>query len=754
VNRPRGLCWTCYYEPGVKDQYPSDSKYARRGVGKESDGPEGELDIAPTAAEPGTPEKIAVMERRAAKGLSIFHPGDPRIEHGRQGPRRNEEPLRAVANADFAEFPAIERWSSNWSCSAWDRWKRFHPSRGSKVDVPDFYSRVPKAGKENLAFRHFLVSEAAADPAVQRALKAACKASLLFWVNAFAWTYDPRTRTKSLPFITYPFQDKALLEIDRRITEGGDLVIEKSRDMGASWMSLVVMEWRWHFHYGNTFLMLSRKEDLVDSRGDPDSLFWKIDFIHKHCPLWLMPRGWEPERHRTKLHFENPETGSTIDGDSSAKAASVGGRRTAVFLDEFSRMENAQAILAGSADVTNCRIFNFTPWGTANAAYKLAQRQDVWKVRMHWTQHPEKARGLYRWNTEKHRVEIKNPSERFKVKVKQGNREREVWFPEEWEFVRDGKWRSPWYDGECARRASPQDVAQNIDIDYRGSEYQFFDAATIESLKETYGREPYWEGDVSFDPDTARPAGLVKVAGGPLKLWLNPTPEAPAAGPLRRRGGHLLRDRGHPVLPLRRQRGDGREGGRVRHGGAAARAVRPAVRGAVLAVQGPGRHAGGLRVGDAGAGHHLRQEGDRTGLPQHLLRSNETRWPRGISDNPGWVPTTETKVRPPGGVPHGAGGPAVRQPLGQGAGRDAGVHLHRPGHDRARQPRGAGQRRRPRPDGQRGQPRRPGGGRRPDVEDGQGDGQADGHPKVETERPAQPQNDAVPADAAGAAEPA
>ena len=33
VNRPRGLCWSCYYTPGVRDLYPSTSKFARRGVG-------------------------------------------------------------------------------------------------------------------------------------------------------------------------------------------------------------------------------------------------------------------------------------------------------------------------------------------------------------------------------------------------------------------------------------------------------------------------------------------------------------------------------------------------------------------------------------------------------------------------------------------------------------------------------------------------------------------------------------------------
>src|SRR5262245_50261541 len=29
--RPRGLCWTCYYLPGVREQYEPESKYARRG---------------------------------------------------------------------------------------------------------------------------------------------------------------------------------------------------------------------------------------------------------------------------------------------------------------------------------------------------------------------------------------------------------------------------------------------------------------------------------------------------------------------------------------------------------------------------------------------------------------------------------------------------------------------------------------------------------------------------------------------------
>lgn len=58
--------------------YPSTSKYARRGVGNVS----GTLPLPtrPTTAPPGTPLKIVVMGRRAARGEATFHPADARFE--------------------------------------------------------------------------------------------------------------------------------------------------------------------------------------------------------------------------------------------------------------------------------------------------------------------------------------------------------------------------------------------------------------------------------------------------------------------------------------------------------------------------------------------------------------------------------------------------------------------------------------------------------------------------------------------------
>lgn len=83
VARPRGLCWSCYYTPGVRELYPSTSKYARRGVTNFSGA--APLPTVPTTAAPGTPEKIEVMEQRAKAGQELFHPLDARLTSTRAG---------------------------------------------------------------------------------------------------------------------------------------------------------------------------------------------------------------------------------------------------------------------------------------------------------------------------------------------------------------------------------------------------------------------------------------------------------------------------------------------------------------------------------------------------------------------------------------------------------------------------------------------------------------------------------------------
>jgi hypothetical protein len=91
-NRPRGLCWSCYYTPGVRDLYPSTSKFARRGVADfngRAKMPE------PTNALPGSAEKVRVLQERAQLGQQLWHPLDAKLD------RRKLAELEAGADADL-----------------------------------------------------------------------------------------------------------------------------------------------------------------------------------------------------------------------------------------------------------------------------------------------------------------------------------------------------------------------------------------------------------------------------------------------------------------------------------------------------------------------------------------------------------------------------------------------------------------------------------------------------------------------------
>ena len=90
VSRPRGLCWSCYYTPGVREQYPSTSKYGRRGLGNFNG--RAPLPPLPTDAAPGSPEKVLILMQRAQNRQSLWHPDDATIH----GPRRKRK-ARALA---------------------------------------------------------------------------------------------------------------------------------------------------------------------------------------------------------------------------------------------------------------------------------------------------------------------------------------------------------------------------------------------------------------------------------------------------------------------------------------------------------------------------------------------------------------------------------------------------------------------------------------------------------------------------------
>ncbi len=378
-----------------------------------------------------------------------------------------------------------------------------------RVSTP-FEHQVPTDLKENLLWREKIFQKVLEDPGYARTIWNACAADPIFYINGFLYTYDPRlepSQPSQVPFILYPFQRDGILETISSIGRE-DLFIEKSRDMGASWLAITAIEYLWHFKRMLSFLLVSRNVDYVDKAGDPKSLFWKIDFIHRYLPKWLMPKGFNSEKHRMSLHLKNPDNESVIDGESTTGEVARGDRRTAILLDEFAVVPEGQKVLSSTRDATRTRLFNSTPAGVNNAYYSIRQTE-IKKLRFFWTDHPLKSAGLYRIK-ENEELEILDPD---------GYPENYDPFGQRWRERLDGLPRSPWLDEQCKRASTWQEIAQEIMIDYLGSDHQFFLPEAIQSAIDKFAREPDYTGMLDYDSLTGEPSEFREDKNGNLQIW-------------------------------------------------------------------------------------------------------------------------------------------------------------------------------------------------------------------------------------------
>lgn len=255
--------------------------------------------------------------------------------------------------------------------------------------------KAPKNISDNIAFRKEILLRCNNDSefAAQCYIKAS--RDFVWFCDVFLWIYCPKDNPECplQPFILWEYQEDAARKVIAAIGEH-DILIEKSRDMGCTWLLIAIFVWQWLFRRNLSFLLGSRKQELVDKTGDPKSLFWKVDFLINNLPRWLTPAFT-----RTSMHLENLENRSVLDGESTNDDFARGDRRTGIILDEFPAVENGHSILAATRDATNCRIFAGTPQGAAGAFYDTRQKMSATNperiIRMHWSLHPLKSAGLY-----------------------------------------------------------------------------------------------------------------------------------------------------------------------------------------------------------------------------------------------------------------------------------------------------------------------------------------------------------------------
>lgn len=342
----------------------------------------------------------------------------------------------------------------------------------------ELYSLVPKDRAENLAYRAELLAKCAVDLDFRGSIWRACQLDVLFYINSFLFTSYPDTQEPVMPFVTWEFQDEFILGLKASFGKE-DVFCCKSRKMGVSYCALAAMDHSWRFFPDQRFLVGSWKEDWVDIRDNPSTLFGKLDEFERYLPKWMSP---DPEgKNRIKLLKTNPENRSFIQGESTNPNFARSGRYLAILKDEHASMPDAEQIESATGQSSPCRIYASTPKGTTNVFYQKHVSPHGKKFYFHWTRHPDFAKGLY--------------------------------------YDSNGKPRSPWYDEEC-KRTHPKIVAQELDMDFLGSQYQYFEQTVLDRILGDDVREPFSVGRLSADEGAHR-IDFIDVHKGELLLWLN-----------------------------------------------------------------------------------------------------------------------------------------------------------------------------------------------------------------------------------------
>jgi len=269
----------------------------------------------------------------------------------------------------------------------------------------DFLEHTPRNLVENIQFRQKIHSKLAEDKVAQKEFLELCYAQPQIAFDCCFFTYDPRKPAgyRNRPFILRPQQRVFVNAIKDAIDTGHDLIADKSREEGATEVICKMYALYWLLMPDISFLVGSRKEDLVDNSvdyrngrllGAHQSLFHKILYGIVNAPIWM-----RPSFSKKHLFLQNLENNSMIEGESTNESFGAGNRASSVLIDELARVEPdvAEHIVENIHDTSPCVIYNSTHfrWGANHVYSRLLRSNKIPVVTLGYETNPEKNVGAY-----------------------------------------------------------------------------------------------------------------------------------------------------------------------------------------------------------------------------------------------------------------------------------------------------------------------------------------------------------------------
>jgi hypothetical protein len=372
-----------------------------------------------------------------------------------------------------------------------------------------FLQAIPRTIVENLEFRIDLHTLLAKDKSLQSLYLTMCLEAPQIAFDSLFWTFNPQKDPgeRNYPFILRPKQIPAVNTLHECILEGHDAGINKSRKMGASEICAKIAAMHTLLVPETVGIFGSRKKEYVDNRGDPTTLFAKIDHAFEHLPFWLKD---QTHIERKDMTLNVLDTSSALLGETTNESFSAGSRGTFMVLDEFGRvLKRAADSIEGSIhDVTNCVIYSSTHWlGAGHTFQQCLLKPSTKVVNLMWYDSPDEAEGLYT-SPQPGIIEVLDP-EYYKEYDLPAQFNIEDMSPEVQRlFIADGceripgKYRSPWHDKrEVKSKGNKRDFLCNVWAEPVGASDAVFDQFILMKIKENFVKEANYKGEVIFEYD-------------------------------------------------------------------------------------------------------------------------------------------------------------------------------------------------------------------------------------------------------------
>ena len=403
-----------------------------------------------------------------------------------------------------------------------------------------FYDLVPRDPVKNLQWRIRCRERALKDSKFRDALWQACMEDICFFCAFSLWVYEPRSKNKRKPMVPWSHQIPVLLAMDETIDEAMaterpvSLTLKKSRAQGGTYCYLAVTMQRALKEAGFTVGLVTRNEQLVDSKVDDSAVMFKVAWMLDRLPVWMLPSGYARSMtdHVIRLPNESGWSGYAATGDVAR------GGRTSIFCfdepgsEDFAAAAKDYKILSSVAHVSNC-VFLVSTFGVDSGVfYDSATDPDNPRVYdLSWKDNPDHSKNIY---TVQEGVAVAlRPEEQGAVNEYIATHKRELKSIERRGHKIEGKVQSPWYNAHRLQPgATPRFIARELDQDARGSVGKVFAPDLLDRMKRDHCKGPVWVGNPVFDSETCKLTGLIPRDDGLLKLWFKPgIDNTPPLGP-------------------------------------------------------------------------------------------------------------------------------------------------------------------------------------------------------------------------------